>query len=357
MEKVKLLSLFSGIGAFEKALSNLKIDYELVGFSEIDKYAIESYSAIHNVDKSLNIGDISNVNPNDIEDFDLMTYGFPCQDVSIAGGLNGFKENSETRSSLLWEAMKIAKYKKPKYLVAENVRNLIGKKFKADFEKWMQKLEEMGYNSYYSILNAKDFNIPQNRERVFVVSIRKDIDNGNFKFPYGDISNTKLKDLLEENVDEKYNLSKEAQDRLKYQLHNENKEILIIKNATKRGYLEAIDGDGIDLAYPDSTTRRGRVQSQRSQTLTTSDNLGVVVGTSIRKFTPLECWRLMGFDDEDYNKANKTLSDTYYKGKNKADSQLYKQAGNSIVVNVLQYLLYNLLVKSETHCLQERKYI
>lgn len=163
---VKYLSLFSGIGAFEAALRNLSIPYELVGFSEIDKYAIQSYCMIHDVDQSKNLGDITNLDtsilPNDI---DLITYGFPCQDISLAGKQKGFEHDGErTRSGLFFEALRIIEDTKPKVAIAENVKNLVSKRFKNEFETVLSSLDEAGYNNYWKILNSKHFGIPQQRE-------------------------------------------------------------------------------------------------------------------------------------------------------------------------------------------------
>jgi DNA (cytosine-5)-methyltransferase 1 len=406
MNKLKVLSLFSGIGAFEKALTNLNIDFELVSFSEIDKYAIKSYCAIHNVDESLNLGDVSKVETNSIPDFDLMTYGFPCQDISIAGKQRGFTEGAETRSSLLWEAMKIAKVKKPKYMIAENVKNLIGKKFKEDFDKYINYLDELGYNTYYQVLNAKEFGVPQNRERVFVVSIRKDIDNDNFEFPKGKDNGIRLKDILEISVVDKYYLSEEVQKRFKFnEKYHESiigstkpdfrtigQRDVVYKQDGIMGSLVATDykqpkqiiemvgeldikgHDVIKRVYspsgisPTLTTMEGgnrqpkvlsvipgairgrydesnKIQQQLElksdeiiNTLTTVQKDNVIIETppfKIRKLTPLECFRLMGFSDEDFNAARNVPT---------SDTQLYKQAGNSIVVNVLESLLHNLFI-------------
>ena len=324
MGELKVMELFSGIGAFTKGLTNIGVNYDLVGFSEIDKPAIKSYCGIHNVTEELNLGDISKIRTDYLPDTDLMTYSFPCQSISKAGKLGGYSEGSGTESSLLWEAMRVASVKKPKYLLAENVPNLLSKKFKVDFNKWIQLLYQLGYNTYFTRLNATRFWIPQNRDRVFVLSIRKDIDTGNFKFPTGTDLTTRLLDLLETNVDEKYYISDEEQMKLTYKMDGNR---IFIKNATKLGYLEAFHGDGIDLGYPNSETRRGRVQPQRSQTLTTSDNLGVLIGDRIRRFTPLESIRLMGFSDEDYRRIKETGA---------TDRQIYKLAGNSIVVNVVE---------------------
>lgn len=210
---IKLFSLFSGIGAFEKTLKRLKIPYELVGFSEIDKFAIKSYCAIHNVSEDKNYGDITKIDPRELPDFDIMTWGFPCQDISIAGKMKGIKEN-ETRSGLYYEGYRILKEKLPKYSIIENVKNLTSKRFKKQFDSILEDLSELGYTNYWQVLNAKDYCIPQNRERVFIVSIRNDIAQSNFAFPPKQKLKIKLKDILENTVEEKYYLSDKAIGRL-----------------------------------------------------------------------------------------------------------------------------------------------
>lgn len=274
-------------------------------------------------------------------------------------------------------------------------------------------MEQLGYNNYYQILNAKDYGIPQNRERVYTISIIKDIDNKNFKFPEKEELKIRLKDILEAEVEEKYYLTeKQIKNILNWKSFRNpikeaqtgddicncvtargntslNASMLLIKNATKKGYDEAIEGDSVNLAYPNSKTRRGRVGHQISQTLTANDNMAVLEapfiaasrgrnpnnpnsretgqhleqrlepnmnGTSncistvqkdnyvveknikIRKLTPLECWRLMGFDDDDFKKAEEVNS----------NSQLYKQAGNSIVVKVLEKIFKKLFSEEKT---------
>ena len=204
---IKLLSLFSGIGAFEKALDNIGVEYELVGFSEIDKYAVKSYCAIHGVDESMNFGDITKISEADLpKNIDLITYGFPCQDISLAGKQKGMfnEDGTQTRSGLFFEALRIIEATKPRIAIAENVKNLTGKKFKLQFEIVLKCLENAGYNNYWKVLNAKDFGIPQNRERVFIVSIRKNIDDGKFVFPEAVPLELRLKDMLEDEVDEKF---------------------------------------------------------------------------------------------------------------------------------------------------------
>lgn len=463
---MKLLSLFSGIGAFEKALDRLSISYELVGFSEIDKYAIQSYCAIHGVSEEKNLGDITKIDGQALpKDIDLITYGFPCQDISLAGKQKGLfnEDGSQTRSGLFFEALRIIEDTQPKVAIAENVKNLTGKTFKAQFEIVLQSLEEAGYNNYWKVLNAKDFGVPQNRERVFIVSIRKDIDTGRFDFPEGFPLEVRLKDVLDDKVDERYYLSDEqissivawkaqqkpfervlgkcsishtltargaGENHSGMILYDENLEdtsnlqekCLRIKEATKKGYAEAAEGDAIKLAQPNSKTRRGRVGHGYAQTITTSPQQAVVeklvydgfnqrvrkdqscvgtltrncgadlkrngqgiieckvdvvgntvtaiveplaydeqngyirkdgtVGTlttdgsspkhnnrvieeslRIRKITPREAFRLMDFSDEDFD-ACKNIG--------MSNAQLYKQAGNSIVVAVPFYIINSL---------------
>lgn len=266
------------------------------------------------------------------KDIDMITHGSPCQDFSIAGRQAGGDLGTGTRSSLMWNTVNIVTYTKPKYVVWENVKNILSKKHKYNFDNYLETLEKLGYNNYYKVLNAKDFGIPQNRERVYTVSIRKDIDNKSFVFPEKEKLKLRLKDLLESKVDEKYYLSDEISNKyVKNEKTNTNiignlimnkwqesmKRIydiekyspsintmqggnlepkILIKNATRKGYIEAIKGDSINLSYPTSNTRRGRVGKAVSQTLQCNNCMGVIENNlRIRKLTPLECWRLMRF--------------------------------------------------------------
>lgn len=213
---LRVFEAFSGIGTQRMALRNLGIEHEVVCIAEIDEFAIRSYEAIHG--ETLNLGDISKIDPNDVPDHDLFTYSFPCQDISIAGKGKGFKPESGTRSSLLWECEKIIKAKRPKYLLMENVKALIFKKFKPGFEKWLSLLEELGYTNYWQVLNAKDYGIPQNRERVFVVSILGEHEP--YEFPKPIDLELRLKDLLEDEVDERFYINNEKADKLLQQLIN-----------------------------------------------------------------------------------------------------------------------------------------
>lgn len=212
---MRVLSLFSGIGAFETALDEENIDWELDHYCEIDKYACMSYNQIHGTTDEDNLKDVTQIDYSKIGDIDLVTYGFPCQDISAAGHQKGFfdEEGNLTRSGLFFNAADIIRHTKPKFAIFENVKNLTGKKFKAEFETVLSVLDEFGYNTYWKVLNAKDYGIPQNRERVFGISIRKDIDHG-CEFPKPVHLYLRLKDMLEEEVDEKYYLNREIQNRL-----------------------------------------------------------------------------------------------------------------------------------------------
>ena len=432
-KSIKLLSLFSGIGSPEQALKNIGVDYELVGFSEVNKFAIKSYCKVHDVSEDLSLGDITKIDISSLPtDIDLITHGSPCQDFSIAGQQKGGDKGTGTRSSLMWNTVDIVEHSKPKVVLWENVKNLLSKNHRHNFDGYLEVMEQLGYNNYYQVLNAKDYGIPQNRERVFTVSIRKDIDKG-YVFPEPQELTLRLKDILEDEVDEKYYINKawkystkdkhdvneiaqieginykairsitdvnkvcrcldtmgggQREPKILEPVKNENKinvlgnympsnhtasrvvdvngicptvmenhgtvtavavpkdnyvlEPLItettngykVRVANKQGYQIAFEGDGIDLEQPNSKTRRGRVQKQSVGTLNTSNNKAVVDNYRVRKLTPRECWRLMGFTDDQFDKAAEACSNT----------QLYKQAGNSIVVNVLEEIFKNVSV-------------
>lgn len=521
MGKLKVFDVFSGIGALHKSLKKLGVDVEITNISEIDPDAIISYAGVHIEDfKNLefeypsdkemrewlinrgigysyeknkssiprmkleklklvykasvllnNLGDISKIDYNKIDDFDLMNLSFQCTDLSNAGKQKGMKneDGTPTRSGLYVYGIKAVREKKPKYIMIENVKGLIQKKFIDDFYSIVNELKDIGYNCYYPTkedkkgnkvpmcLNAKDFGIPQNRERIYIICIRKDIDDYSFEFPIGRDFGVRLKDLLEDNVDEKYYLSEKIQERFKLSgitdiNHNEintvgtsapeyrtigqrditygvngimstlvatdykqpkqileDNEVLQVRNIVdtgnwnnpQRGRIYSVKGtsptlntcsggglepkivvgedtkivceqrsdEGLRFFKDDcvGTLRtidacgdkrvietgaiRGRYNNNGdieqklelrkddvTNTLTKAEKDNVVLEnkTRIRKLTPSECWRLMGFDNEDFNNAqNLGIS----------DSQLYKQAGNSIVVNVLYYIFKNLFNK------------
>lgn len=206
---LRVFTAFSGYDSQCLALDRLKkkypeFDYELVGWSEIDKYAIQAHNAIYPQWADRNYGDISKINWDDVPDFDLFTYSSPCQDFSSAGLQKGGTEGSGTRSSLLWECRRAIVAKKPKYLLMENVAALVSQKFMPLFNKWQAELAGYGYTNFAQVLNAKDYGIPQNRERIFLVSV---LGEAWYNFPQPFKLEKRLKDVLEVNVDEKYYLS------------------------------------------------------------------------------------------------------------------------------------------------------
>lgn len=200
-----MFTAFSGYDSQCLALNRADIDYELVGWSEIDKFAIKAHNALFPQWTDRNFGDISKIDWNMVPDFDLFTYSSPCQDFSNAGKMQGGEKGSGTRSSLLWECEKAIRAKMPKYLLMENVANLVSKKFIGTFQNWLNILSELGYTNYYQVLNAKDYGVPQNRKRVFVVSILNGIQP--YYFPKAIETDIRVKDILEENVNESYYLS------------------------------------------------------------------------------------------------------------------------------------------------------
>lgn len=203
--KIRVFEAFAGYGSQSMALRRLGIDFEVVGISEIDKYAIQTYMAVHG--DTPNYGDISKIDWSSVPDFDFLTYSFPCTDISTAGQQKGLAEGSGTRSSLLWECRKAIEAKRPKYLLMENVKNLVAKKFTPYLKEWIIFLEGQGYSNYTKVLNAKDFGVPQNRERVFMVSILGEVS---FHFPKPFTLEKRLRDVLEKDVDESFYLSEKV---------------------------------------------------------------------------------------------------------------------------------------------------
>ena len=383
---IKVLELFGGIGSPRKALERLGIEHEVVDYVEIDKYAVKSYNAMYG----------TNFEPQDITQWDkdievdLVIGGSPCQDFSLAGKQAGGDEGTGTRSSLMYETIRIVEKLKPKFVIWENVKNLLSVKHRHNFDAYLEIMENLGYENHYQVLNAKDYGIPQNRERVFTISILGEQD---FIFPTKQELKLKLKDMLEDEVDEKYYLSEDKihsishwkayqkpfekvqgknsivptltargagaehsgmitySDRLE-ETTNLQEECLHIKNATKKGYKEAYDGDSyVSKKYSDLEKENGYIPelfnpynkkeitdiapTQTTQCGSTASSATVLLKDNlrIRKLTPKECFRLMGFDDEDFEKVSQVNS----------NAQLYKQAGNSIVVQVLEAIFRELL--------------
>ena len=395
MDKLKVFEAFSGYGSQSIALRNIGVPYEVVAISEIDKYAIKAYNAIHG--STLNLGDISKIKVEDIPKHDLFTYSFPCQDLSVAGKQAGLEKG--TRSGLLYECKKIIEYCKPKYLLLENVKNLVGKKFKPQFDEWLAYLETLGYTNYWQVLNAKNYGVPQNRERVFVVSILGEHEP--YKFPKPIPLDKCIADILEDEVDEKYYINKpfnlvnkghqaeldiKGHDSIK-RVYGTNKiaptlttmeggmrepKILCEGNVNPSGKgmngnvfnsrgicptLTTNKGEGQKITLPCICASRGRnpdnpssrvagkPTEQRlefntkgtSNTITTvqKDNYLVEQTYRIRKLTPRECFRLMGMRDDDIDKIQAAgISNT----------QQYKMAGNSIVVQILEQIFKNLFL-------------
>lgn len=206
--KIRVFEAFAGYGSQAMALKRLQRDFsdevafDFVGISEIDAYAIAAYEAVHG--DTPNFGDISEIDWAQVPDFDLFTYSFPCQDISTAGKQRGFIEGCGSRSSLLWECRRAIEAKRPRFLLMENVKALVQKKFMPEFQRWIDTLADLGYTSFWQVLNAKDFGVPQNRERVFMVSI---LGEATFEFPKPFPLEKRLRNVLEENVDEQYYLS------------------------------------------------------------------------------------------------------------------------------------------------------
>jgi DNA (cytosine-5)-methyltransferase 1 len=220
--KIRVFTMFSGYDSQCMALDRLKemhpdFDYELVGWAEIDKYAIQAHNAVYPQWSERNYGDVSKIDWSKVPDFDLLTYSSPCQDFSNAGLQRGGQEGSGTRSSLLWECRRAIVTKKPKYLMMENVAALVSQKFISTFNQWQLELERYGYTNFAQVLNAKDYGVPQNRERIFMISIL-DCEDA-YYFPKKIKLTKRLKDVLEENVDEKYYLSHKMLEG--FMMHNE----------------------------------------------------------------------------------------------------------------------------------------
>lgn len=242
--KVKIFTAFSGYDSQCLAMERLKrthgVDYELVGWSEIDKYAIQAHNALFPQWSDRNYGDISKIDWTQVPDFDLFTYSFPCTDISTAGQQRGLTEGSGTRSSLLWECRKAIEVKRPKYLLMENVKALAGEKFRPLLLKWLNELENYGYKNYVSVLNAKDYGVPQNRERVFVWSATT---GEGFQFPKPFALKRKLNDVLERKVAESYYL----RDEIVEQFLAKTKRCEQTDGQTMLGYTR--DKDGVNISY------------------------------------------------------------------------------------------------------------
>ncbi len=340
---LKVFSVCAGIGAFEKALKRQNIDYELIGFSEVDKWAIQSYCLIHDESEDKNLGNISEINEKELPIFDLLVGGTPCTNISKVGNLQGIQGNE---SKLFYDYARILNHCLPKYFVFENVDNLLTINKGKDWEIVKYHFE-LNYNIYYKILNAKDYGIPQSRKRLLVVGIRKELEQI-FSFPNEIGCDLWFKEFLEPEVDPKYYLSqreriymdretKDGRNHWDFQhYHNTNSQFshCIVANTFKGvPYNVLVNGEKCKFNFYDCDfidDEDSCVMCQEGDCFQLNNN----VTSGIRKLTPLETCRLMNFDDEDYYiMKNNKLSNT----------QMYKMFGNSIIVKILELIFNNLL--------------
>lgn len=370
---MKFLDLFAGIGGFRLGMESA--GHECIGFCEIDKFARASYKAIHNTEGEIELHDITRVTDEEIRNIghvDVICGGFPCQSFSIAGSRRGFED---TRGTLFFEIARFADILKPKYLFLENVKGLLNHDRGNTFKTILGALDGLGYDTEWQVLNSKNFSVPQNRERVFIIGhlregrtrrvfpiIRENAksDNqqskieivGNTKNPNGTRQGTRsivhstngiigtltatdykepkqvaIPVLTPDRANKRQNGRRfKADGEPMFTLTAQDRHGILIKEATKQGYAEAQIGDSVNLSHPNSKTRRGRVGKRIANTLLTGESQGVIEPDfRIRKLTPRECWRLQGFPDWAFDKAQEVNS----------NSQLYKQAGNSVTVNVI----------------------
>ncbi|HGD9517529.1 DNA (cytosine-5-)-methyltransferase [Streptococcus infantis] len=313
IDELNVLELFGGIGAIKKALIRQKIPHKTVDYVELDKNCVKSYNALY--DEEFEPKSIVDYHPPD-EKIDLLMHGSPCQDFSRSGLKKGGTKGSGTRSSLLFETIRIIEEMniKPKVVLWENVKGVLDRNLRASFFHYLKEMERLRYENKYEILNAMDFGIPQKRERIFVVSI---LENNPFDFVK--LEKTQARDISEFFEKDTSNLYEVRQESILRYIRGEP------KNNNFRGRLKVID----KFAYTIST-KQVRIP-----------NSGIIdLGNGkYRYLTERECFRLMGFDDEDFNK----LKAIYPGRKGKLSSILYKQAGNSIVVNVLEAILKEIL--------------
>lgn len=376
---MKFLDMFAGIGGFRLGMESA--GHECIGFCEIDKFARASYKAIHDTKGEIELHDITTVTDEfvrGIGSVDVICGGFPCQAFSIAGNRRGFED---TRGTLFFEIARFASILRPRYLFLENVKGLLNHQKGDTFETMLRILDELGYNVEWQVLNSKNFGVPQNRERVFIIGhLRGECTRrifpigredakfgteskikviGNTKNPNGSSKGTRtlvydkngivgalmatdykvpkqvaIPVLTPERVNKRQNgrrfktngelmFTLTAQDQHGVLLQDKK---LKIREATTKGYAEAGVGDSVNIANINSKTKRGRVGNQIANTLLASEQQGVVGSDyRIRRLTPRECWRLQGFPDSAFDKAQVVTS----------NSQLYKQAGNSVTVNVI----------------------
>ena len=331
MKTIKIATVCTGIGAPEKALTLLGIPYELAFFSEIDNAAIRSYCSIHGENREKNLGDLSRIDYSKLpKDIDLIVGGTPCQDFSVSGLGKGGEEGSGTRSSLMWFYIKLIAETKPKIVVWENVAAVLNCKHYMTYRKFYCTLNNLGYRVNAGVLNAKYFNLPQNRVRVFVVAVRKDADIS-FAYPHGYDSGIRIKHALCERIPEKY-FSKSREDMLLYNRHYTSTHNIMpvgkIKNSKFKQTNEVLSIDGI---FDCLTTKQGNwIVDDR-----------IPREKPLRHLVPNESLRLMGCEDKDFYKCRyryERKGTKKIRCDNVPDGEIYMQAGNSIAVNVLMAL-------------------
>jgi DNA (cytosine-5)-methyltransferase 1 len=355
LNKLKIIELFSGIGAYAKAFERSNMDFEIVSAIELDDKTMDSYNLIHN--SNFNPSDITTLNEKTLPDCDVICYSPPCQAFSNAGKQLGFDDK---RGVLFFDALRIIKEKMPKYCIMENVKGLTQKKFQNEFKSMLDSLKETGYKNYWKVLNAKDHGIPQNRERVFIISVRNDVDQ-EFKFPETIPYKFTLKDILEPDAElpilhniyggfkeDKPRVFEEYSPTIRTAAGGGHIPSVCIKGCSLRtrnyigqpqkleirkddvsNAITTVQKDSM-LAIIDDTykNREERVYENYSPAIRSQrKGFKVVDGREIRNLSTLECFRLMDFDDQDYY----ILKQNGFK-----DTPLYKLAGNSIVVNVLE---------------------
>lgn len=362
---MNFIDICSGIGGFRTGLE--RHGHNCLAFAEIDKYAKQSYKAIYDTDGEEELNDITTITDDHFRLYkgrcDIITGGFPCQTFSIAGNRAGF---DDTRGTVFFHIARAIKEIQPSYVLLENVKGLFSHDKGRTFGTIIQALDELGYVTEWGLFNSKYWGVPQNRERVYILVTRKDVYDQPKLFDLlkqqTEVT-TRLFDVLEDEVDEKFYLSEEKIKKLTLNedlsgrlnhynyldvdsIHSTEKVSptlntmqggdrqpkIAIREATKQGYTIAEQGDSVNVSYPTSKTRRGRVGKQVAQTLQAGEvNQGVVMNDiRIRKLTPLECWRLQGFSDEQFYKAKES---------GVSNSQLYKQAGNAVTVNVVDAIV------------------
>jgi len=380
---IRVFTVFSGYDSQMLALKRLQkrypnIEFKLVGWCEIDKDAITVHNCLFPEAEDKHYKDVTQIDWETVSDFDLLTLSSCCQDVSKAGKMLGMKEGSGTRSSLLWYCRQAIEKKKPKYIFFENVKNMVNNGFYADFISWKRTVDRMGYVSTHKVICAGDFDVPQNRERVYMISVRIDVKPTPFRFPEIIESKRTINDLLERNVEEKYYFPSDQVATLLSKLNKDNHELStkvgtdsqgtlkkqIATPTTKNGSIPTLMASGYHAAtvryfwstghYPKpgvlevweaknekfiteiKITANGeeKVANNNQQLiLTTISNLAVNKYLRLRRLTPRECFRFMGVDNHDIDIMLQS---------GVPEAQLYKQAGNSIVVDVMYHIFKEL---------------